>query len=605
MAGAAVCAFLYICSGNYPASVLLALTIGMVSQSLFSRRVAVTTALFCFLMWIPAYLTQVNFHPFFLLAGAVSAMTAATGILPEKAQRLLLVAKGWLLATAGTILVYHSCALPIMFSPKQPNRAFWIQSRWGVPIEHTGELNIRAQYSYDIVVKWLSAATISDTAGIGKYDEIWMITPTTALPAAEIQRIRDWVAKGGHLVLISDHTNLFGHADVINPLLESMSAGSICKDVILEQDSSGGWFWTICSGLAGLSANSLKTTGEPWLAEWGYSERADYSARSFFSDNEISDEEAHGLFVVGSNTPYGRGHITCMGDSTSLANFALARPSAQTLLKHVSGSGTGFSLFFTEGIALLLLCLAGKKGVMLTRGVLLIPLAALSMYITSRRGGQLHYNSIPTCRVEGDWQLAESEDGALSGIFPSAFSLTACFPVWHGSDTHDGQLRIGNRKFKPVKDKGTFHCPSLLPELLETRQPSRDLNAILELMRHNMAGFSFWYDDGVGPVKHDFFSRIWAEMGIGKHQPRTLSCRQGEEKHFICTPQGKASFHAACTISPIDNAEGWVIVGAYLIGRELDNHSILILTTWQAPGILGQDLVLTPDEGKHNQYKLP
>ena len=32
--------------------------------------------------------------------------------------------------------------------------------------------------------------------------------------------IANWVAEGGHLIVVTDHTDIFGHARAIKPLIE-------------------------------------------------------------------------------------------------------------------------------------------------------------------------------------------------------------------------------------------------------------------------------------------------------------------------------------------------------------------------------------------------
>ena len=74
-------------------------------------------------------------------------------------------------------------------------------------------------YGYTELRRLLDAEVINIGELSNEIAEAWIITPTTPLKDEDATAIANWVAEGGHLIVVTDHTDIFGHARSIKPLL--------------------------------------------------------------------------------------------------------------------------------------------------------------------------------------------------------------------------------------------------------------------------------------------------------------------------------------------------------------------------------------------------
>lgn len=500
------------------------------------------------------------------------------------------LAKCAILLSTTTLLIYDSCVIPLFFSSKEPNRAIWVKSKWGVPIQHSQRLNITSQYSYDLLQNFLEAKPVADTKRLNLYDELWVITPTVPFKSSEKQQIAEWIKRGGRLVLITDHTDLFGHAVVSNDLLAYITNLDVQKNVILSDSNDGGNFYCILGRLCGLSANSFIGRGEPWMFTPGFSERTDYSERSFFSDNQISDEEKRGLFPVALNTPCKAGVVTVLGDSTSFANFALSRPSCQTLLKLTIRGG---------GVSIFAICATLMLGCLLrytcTQAAALTASVVLCAYLGCRQCRPLNLANVQTCQISGDWSLIEGNMAPLASAFSTAYIFSNEFPLWDNKKTEDSSLQVHGRRidFTFLRDKKSHNHTGKLATILQ-RVPliesfKRDRNSC------DFSQASFWYDDGIGPIRETDSKLFWNTLGLAPLPP-ALALGPSKKSKYICKMRNAASMGVTATITPLVDNLGWVLVGDYFLGKLISEEKILVRSIWQSAPIPEGDFVLIPDE---------
>lgn len=165
-------------------------------------------------------------------------------------------------------------------------------------------------------------------------DVLVLKTPTRAYDPEEIDAIDTFVRTGGGLVMIGDHTNVFGMSTYLNSVgerfgmrfvadatyglgtmaLSYYEPPPLARHPILE-DLAFFSFATSCSLELDAACRSFMT---------GYrllSLMADYSQRSFFTEPIPQRDYTFGLFSQGATRRVGRGRVVSFTDSTNFSNF--------------------------------------------------------------------------------------------------------------------------------------------------------------------------------------------------------------------------------------------------------------------------------------------
>jgi len=181
---------------------------------------------------------------------------------------------------------------------------------------------------------------------LAQYDILIIETPTKPFSSKEINYIGNFVKKGGGLLLIGDHTNVFGMGTYLNPIaqlfgfqfkydatydlltgnLSFYKPPKISPHPVINQMPFF-LFATSCS---------LKA---PFFSEnviLGYGLRAveaDYSQKNFFPKNAYqSTELEYGLLIQMGGIKYGKGRVLLFTDSTTFSNFYMFIPGKPELI---------------------------------------------------------------------------------------------------------------------------------------------------------------------------------------------------------------------------------------------------------------------------------
>jgi hypothetical protein len=192
--------------------------------------------------------------------------------------------------------------------------------------------------------------------------------PDRRFDAGEIKLVRDFVREGGGLLVVGDHTNVFGSATHLNELCEPF--GFQFRDDVLfdlaspwktlgqpkpppappgtppkpgvedmqDEDfhqvldapavASAAWhgmeFFKL-RGPASIRPTSLWTR-PVYQARHAKSVRAIYSVNNFYPPPHDDPKMRTGDFCVAATVPYGRGRVAAWGDSTVFSNFEIFYP---------------------------------------------------------------------------------------------------------------------------------------------------------------------------------------------------------------------------------------------------------------------------------------
>jgi len=222
------------------------------------------------------------------------------------------------------------------------------------------QLDMSTMYSYAELRELLGAEITTWSQLDNTIQEAWAIIPTCPLTDSEKTHVLDWVSRGGRLLLITDHTDLFGHASVLNDVLKKLGIACRTDAFFPVEDPSQSADVSLHSNLPLKTAN----THTGWLlwptttARW-VSEPVDYSNRNFFGPMRATGNAEYGRRVITGVRSYNKGQIILFGDSTIFANFAIYQPGIIPFLEHLRAPKVmPILLGYVLGISILGLVLA-------------------------------------------------------------------------------------------------------------------------------------------------------------------------------------------------------------------------------------------------------
>ena len=205
-------------------------------------------------------------------------------------------------------------------------------------------------------------------------DILILKTPTSAYSPSEVRAIRAFVRRGGGLLLVGDHTNVFGMNDHLNQVAEAYGI-RFNFDATYDLDSGSLNLYRrlpFCAHPATLgfteflfgSSCSLSTSPGVRTVMLGTdirTVRGDYSRDNFFPDGTSTANMEHGVFVQAAAATLGKGRVFAFSDSTVWSNFWLFLPGKSELLlgacdwlNRRNGSNPRFPLLAAAIVALLL-----------------------------------------------------------------------------------------------------------------------------------------------------------------------------------------------------------------------------------------------------------
>ena len=175
-------------------------------------------------------------------------------------------------------------------------------------------------------------------------DILLLKMPTQPYSEREMDLIEDWVADGGGLFLIGEHTNVFGYATFLNPvatrfgqrfisdIVYDLKTGDLNLHYIPEvmphavaQNMPTFLFGGPCSMYGDMSARSIMTSLQVKTLP------ADYTQRNFFPERTANPGYRFGLFFSALQTRFGKGRIVSFTDSTLWSNFFVFIPGKPEL----------------------------------------------------------------------------------------------------------------------------------------------------------------------------------------------------------------------------------------------------------------------------------
>lgn len=243
---------------------------------------------------------------------------------------------------------------------------YLIHGEWAKPSPEyvLSDLRNECVYSYSEFVHLLNADTISDIGEIAEYTEMWIVTPTKPFDPIEIKKINQWVKKGGKLYLVSDHTDLYGHARCVNQLARTFNAE--VDYAVTFNHVNNEFFKNVFGQTVSIkSGNTVKSKlSFPLVADYVWNEPAYYANENNFGPVTPSGNDKYGLYSLCSTMSYGLGSVVVLCDSTIFANFCVYQPYTErfvNFLRHYHPFGRLIFLLPLLLIALLPILLFENK----------------------------------------------------------------------------------------------------------------------------------------------------------------------------------------------------------------------------------------------------
>ncbi len=184
-----------------------------------------------------------------------------------------------------------------------------------------------------------------DTAGLAACDVLVIKTPTEPYSADEIQAVLRFVARGGGLLLIGEHTDFMHSGEYLNAIAGRLGfkfrldnlfgidspydqyvwrprlPHPAVRNVPLVRYANScsidpGWSW----GRAAVWSTGL----------WGLG--ADYNMENYFPEAYYHPEMRYGAFIQLWETRHGKGRVLAFADSTIFSNFSTYEPGKAELM---------------------------------------------------------------------------------------------------------------------------------------------------------------------------------------------------------------------------------------------------------------------------------
>lgn len=467
--------------------------------------------------------------------------------------------------------------------PQKGEVAYLERGNWG--ITHTTDRNlvIQSQYSYSMIREMLSASAIYDLSGLNEYVYLWIVTPTKPFSAEEIRVIKNWVFNGGSLIVVTDHTDLFGHASVADELLKPFGL-RVGKDCVIGEHANDSRFLTLYGAFFGMTANTVSGTALPIICQVGYKERVDYGGRSFFSDNAVSEEDDIGLYCLGLKKRYGMGVVKVFGDSTLFSDFALSRPSAQFCLRMLRDdiATVNVPLFALLFVAVWLMSRYSPR-IALIPTVCIMICGALTFVKNNMASKNdlfaCDHKKVETSRIYGNWDWVDADGSSLGVPFATCYTLCQrAFPEWHPKPCHKGGVFYKQFDLREMINEVEHIRPSNISDVVSSELSSSISDFISDLIAYSYK-HDVWFNNGIGIFREAAYENFWkiANGEVSKQLQIEDIAHKYRGAYYI---NGVKHDSETILVRNISGGDGFCVIGDWLIGRWVGGE-ILVKEKWQ------------------------
>ena len=276
-----------------------------------------------------SYFTSRTFQLQFLLPSLVAGLPSPRFLYPypllKKASPIIL----W-----AVVLVLT--AISIVVTPSRTHGVAYIENgKWAKtdqPFRLAG-LDIASSYSYSEFLR-LIGGHLSEPVALSEKEQIaWIITPTKPFSDLDLANIEKWVRQGGHLIAVSDHTDLFGHGRTMNSLLSRFGLGCTYTATITDKSRDpitygDGSKFSILTGDTATGSSIWPLASILECIESAY-----YARPNFFGPLSPEGNTPFSRWLIMGCKSIGKGAVTMVTDSTVFSNFAVFQPGTAEFIE--------------------------------------------------------------------------------------------------------------------------------------------------------------------------------------------------------------------------------------------------------------------------------
>lgn len=497
---------------------------------------------------------------------ATSVLLASTSINPGK----------WPVRLAQVIppiVIISMMPIPSSFGKKAEKIAFLEGGVWATAAQlplGAEALSTKHQYTYERFRDALDATNIKTSDSISGFDELIIITPTTPFDLEFVNKVKQWTAQGGKLLIVADHTNLFGHQTVLSQLTKEFGIG-LRPDGLFETDTNGGVYGNLLNQFAGLTPCSISKGVIPRLKMRAWSEAPDYTAPSFFGELDPTNDDRIGNYPVLGSRRYGIGEVSIFTDSTFFANFANQRWSSQSLLGSIFWPLKA-TILALLGLTALLVYLARPLAWLAPLGIALILIAPSTGFKAFKNPPTKNIVKLaPPETVANDSE--ERDKGAGSALLASAYAFGVGIQ-WDSNAPKTFKKHILETGV-PLISKNSDEIPTI---------DISDLAAGKFYIDQN----SFWFSQGAGIFRSVNMANLWKSLGA--NVPSVDLTVVEKSNRELIGPDGKAASHSVETLS-----DGWILIDQRVVAKWIpENSKWLARKEWQFGTWLKKDILFEP-----------
>ena len=323
---------------------------------------------------------------------------------------------------------------------------------------------IKANYSYSLFEELISNKYANSKAiyrrdefkDLGKnFDTLIFMTPTVPLKNNEKEELYKFLKDGGNVVFIADHTDLFGHARVINDLIEILGI-KVNYDAVFDAKN---WYTKVnflnipYFDFRPMTASSISVTSPNYILAWNrnlVSEKADYTKPNFFGSLTWTAEDGVGDWPIAVISNYGKGSVVLWNDSTMFSNFAIFLPRTVELIEILlDGNKYKYLAYMQKSYFLLLLMFLVLLPFFIKKRIIghkilmcfaVISFVTSGMYLIEKPDAKAFYSNDKKVVLDVYCERRILQE-ALPGKDPDSSSLSAVYsnlarkpiyPVWRG-----------------------------------------------------------------------------------------------------------------------------------------------------------------------------